>query len=144
MFFLKKTKRTGGNSYRKLRIPDVEYCVPKTVKSWIKLKRIPFGELLVHWGLISISPAHSTGEAGLQASLQECTFKSADNTTIHFQVLIMSWSSFLVSSEVRMLLPVSWPELSGLELALVDRCRRVPLPMQRMRFLNVVHISSSL
>lgn len=53
-------------------------------------------------------------------------------------------SSFFISSEGGWLLPVSCPELSGLELAFIDLCRRVPLPMQRMRFLKVAHISSSL
>lgn len=62
----------------------------------------------------------------------------------HFQVLITPWSSVFASSEGGWLLPVSWAELSGLALAFVERCRRVPLPMQRSRFLKVIHISSSL
>ena len=60
------------------------------------------------------------------------------------QVLIIPWSSVFVSSDGGWLLPVSWAELSGLALAFVERCRRVPFPMQRMRFFKVAHISSSL
>lgn len=62
---------------------------------------------------------------------------------LRLQVFSMS-ESFFTSSEGTWLLPVSWAELSGLVLALVERCRRVPLPMQHIRFLMVAHISSSL
>lgn len=61
------------------------------------------------------------------------------------QVFCISCSSFFISSDGGWLLvPVSCPELWRLVLAFVDLCLRVPFPMQRMRFLNVAHISSSL
>lgn len=112
-----------------------------------------FRRLLLIWGQTQPTETNWRRAASLSSRLQSLFIKIVQIWTDvlkkkrkkrkSFQFLSKP-SSFFISSEGGWLLPVSCPELSGLELAFVDLCRRVPLPMQRMRFLKVAHISSSL